>query len=85
MFKFANNLKTVTEMKQNVMTCNHAKQVIDIFDKIILLLIKSPSINDEDKDKLVKLGQIHYHFGLKMEHFKVNIYFNIIFQNLIYF
>ncbi len=70
MFKFANNLKTVTEMKQNPMVRLHGNQVVETLAKIVILLTKS-SISEKDKDTLVELGKKHYHIGLKIEHFKV--------------
>ena len=76
MFKFANNLKTVTEMKQNPMVRLHGNQVVETLGKIVILLTKS-SISEKDKEKLVELGKKHYHFGLKMEHFKVIYIFSL--------
>jgi hypothetical protein len=66
------NLKAAS-MNKNKRIYNHASQVIKILDKIIILLANS-SVNCEDKIKLVELGKRHYHFGLKKEYFKVDIY-----------
>ena len=70
MFKFANSLESTTNMLQNTKIRNHGNQVIKTLDKIIHLLVKS-SINEKEKENLFSLGQKHYHFGLKHEHFKV--------------
>jgi hypothetical protein len=70
MFKFANSLESTTDMIQNTKIRNHGNQVIKTLDKIIHLLVKS-SINEKEKENLFSLGQQHYHFGLKHEHFKV--------------
>ncbi len=70
MFKFANSLESTTNMLQNTKIRDHGNQVIKTLDKIIHLLVKS-SINEKEKENLFSLGQKHYHFGLKHEHFKV--------------
>lgn len=70
MFCFANSLELVSDILENTMVSVHASQVIRTLDKIILSLTKS-SISEHDKKKLVELGKLHYHFGLKKEYFKV--------------
>ena len=70
MFGFANSLELVSDILENTMVSVHASQVIRTLDKIILSLTKS-SISEHDKKKLVELGKLHYHFGLKKEYFKV--------------
>ena len=71
MFKFADNLELVADMMENVIIRRHANLVVDSLDKIILLLANA-SFNQQEKQNLVELGQRHYHFGLKIEHLKVN-------------
>jgi hypothetical protein len=70
MFLFASSLELAADMRLNPMVSKHGNQVIKRLDKIVVLLTKS-SISEKDKEKLVELGQRHYHFGLKIEHFKV--------------
>ena len=71
LFGFASNLESSNEMIKNTRVRYHANQVINTLDKIIILLTKS-TISKQDKDDLIRLGQLHYHFGLKKEYFKVN-------------
>ena len=49
----------------------HSNKVINTLDKIIKLLTESALFSEEEKTELVKLGISHYHFGLKVDHFKV--------------
>ena len=81
LFGFASSLDLANHMMENAQVNEHASQVIKTLDKIIILLTES-SLNEQDKETLIKLGQQHYHFGLKKEYFKVNIY--IFFLNFIY-
>ena len=69
MFVFASSL-SLADLMTNKMLHNHANQVIKTIDKIIISMIRSP-ISDQEKQKLLNLGKLHYHFGLKQEHFKV--------------
>jgi hypothetical protein len=83
MFLFASSLELAADMRLNPMVSKHGNQVIKKLDKIVVLLTKS-SISEKDKEKLVELGQRHYHFGLKIEHFKVlflSIFLSIFVQN----
>ncbi len=70
MFGFGKSLDNLELDSQ--MIDNHVSQVIKKLDDIIILLTRSLSISDNDKKELSELGQLHYHFGLKIEHFKVN-------------
>ena len=70
LFGFASNLESSNEMIQNTRVRYHANQVINTLDKIIILLTKS-TISKQDKDDLIRLGKLHYHFGLKKDYFKV--------------
>ena len=75
LFGFASSLDLVNNMMENEQVNEHASQVIKTLDKIIILLTQSSSLNEQDKEKLIKLGQQHYHFGLKKEYFKVYLFF----------
>jgi hypothetical protein len=70
MFLFASSLELTDDMMQNKMVRLHANQVLNILDKIVILLTKS-LISEQDKMTLFELGKDHYHFGLKKEHFQV--------------
>ena len=59
-------------MLQNAQLKYHADKVISTLEKIILLS-DSSTISENDKERLVKLGKSHYHYGLKKEYFKVII------------
>jgi len=83
MFGFANSLELVSDILENTMVSVHASQVIRTLDKIILSLTKS-SISEHDKKKLVELGKLHYHFGLKKEYFKVINIFDLKFYLIVY-
>jgi hypothetical protein len=67
-------LEKFEDMITNTMVHYHANQMIKTLNKIVILL-KTSSINEEEKEKLIELGKRHYHFGLKNEHFKVIIIF----------
>ena len=71
LFGFASNLESSNEMIKNTRVRYHANQVINTLNKIIVLLTIF-SISTEDKDDLIRLGKIHYHYGLKKEYFKVH-------------
>ena len=75
MFIFIGDTELVSDMVKNSILLYHASQVIETFDRIVSLLTKSSSFNEKDKEKLVCLGQKHYHFGLKKEHFLVIFFF----------
>ena len=77
MFLFSSSLELAADMRLNPMVSKHGNQVIKKLDKIVVLLTKS-SISEKDKEKLVELGQRHYHFGLKIEHFKVLLFSSIL-------
>jgi hypothetical protein len=69
---FASSLELMTtDMAQNTMLNHHAGQMIKILNKIVIILTQSSSFSDNDKKKLVELGQRHFYYGLKVEHFKV--------------
>ena len=70
MWVFASNLDLVTDMIQNKNVRHHASQMVKTLDKIVTLLTQKP-ISEQDKQSLVELGKLHYHYGLKKEHFKV--------------
>ena len=72
LFGFASSLDLVNHMMENEQVNEHASQVIKTLDKIIILLTQSSSLSEHDKETLIKLGQQHYHFGLKKEYFTVN-------------
>ena len=79
MFGFASSLGLANNNNNNMMENTyvryHASQVIKKLTKIIILLTKSFSLNEEEKDELIDLGERHYHFGLKMEYFLVFFFF----------
>ena len=81
LFGFASNLESSNEMIQNTRVRYHANQVINTLDKIIILLTKS-FLSEQDKELLIELGERHYHYGLKIEYFKV--YINYIYFLIIY-
>ena len=84
MFLFASSLELADDMMQNKMVRLHANQVLNILDKIVILLTKS-LISEQDKITLFELGKDHYHFGLKKEHFQVfSIIINIKLFNFIH-
>jgi hypothetical protein len=84
MFLFASSLELADDMMQNKMVRLHANQVLNILDKIVILLTKS-LISEQDKITLFELGKDHYHFGLKKEHFQVfSIIINIELSNFIH-
>ena len=71
---FASSLELMmtNDMAQNTMLHHHAKQMISQLDKIIVLLTKSSKFSSEqEKEQLIKLGQQHYHYGLKKDFFKI--------------
>ncbi len=70
LFGFASSLDLENRMKENSHVINHANQLINTMNKIIVLLTTS-SISRQDKDDLIRLGKLHYHFGLKKDYFKV--------------
>ena len=70
LFGFASSLDLENKMKENSHVINHANQLINTMNKIIVLLTTS-SISKQDKDDLIRLGKLHYHFGLKKDYFKV--------------
>jgi hypothetical protein len=70
MFKFLNTSNSINDMMENAKVRYHANQVVKTLNKIVIVLIKS-SINEQDKELLVELGQRHYHYGLKKEYFIV--------------
>ena len=55
----------------NTMLHHHAGQMIKVLNKIVIILTQLSSFSDNDKKKLVELGQRHFYYGLKVEHFKV--------------
>ena len=57
-------------MTANIQVKEHASKVVRTLDKIVILLTKS-TISEQDKKKLFELGKRHYHYGLKIEYFKV--------------
>jgi hypothetical protein len=71
MFVFASNLSLVDDMIKNKTVCYHVTQLIKTLDKIVNLLTCKSTISEHEKNNLVELGKLHYHFGLKKEHFKV--------------
>jgi hypothetical protein len=71
LFGFASSLDLVNHMMENEQVNEHASQVIKTLDKIIILLTQSSSLSEQDKETLIKLGQQHYHFGLKKQYFTV--------------
>jgi hypothetical protein len=73
LFGFASNLESSNEMIKNTRVRYHANQVINTLDKIIILLTKS-FLSEQDKELLIELGERHYHYGLKIEYFKVYIF-----------
>jgi len=79
-FLFASNLELATQMIENTQVRFHAYQMIRTLDKIVILLTEL-SISKQDKEDLVELGQRHYHFGLKIDHFIVCYYCVIILNN----
>ena len=84
MFLFASSLELADDMMQNKMVRLHANQVLNILDKIVILLTKS-LISEQEKITLFELGKDHYHFGLKKEHFQVfSIIINIKLFNFIH-
>ena len=66
MFRFSNSL----DNKMNNVH-SHSIKVVKTLDKIVILLTNSTFFSEQDKNELVKLGKQHYHFGLKIDHFKV--------------
>jgi len=70
LFGFASSLDLENRIKENSHVINHANQLINTMNKIIILLTTS-SISRQDKDDLIRLGKLHYHFGLKKDYFKV--------------
>jgi hypothetical protein len=83
LFGFASSLESVNNMMKNTCVHYHASQVIKKLTKIIILLTKSFSLNEDEKDELIDLGERHYHFGLKMEYFLVFFFFNLFYFNFI--
>ena len=73
LFLFASNLELAVQMKENSMVRNHAKQMISQLDKIVVLLTKSSKSfsSEQEKEQLIKLGQQHYHYGLRKDFFKI--------------
>ncbi len=69
MFLFSGNFESCT-MLEKTKVLYHANQLIRTINKIIFLLSKS-SLDDQDKELLIELGQRHYHYGLKLEYFLV--------------
>ena len=74
LFGFASNLESNNEMIKNTRVRYHANQVINTLNKIVVLLTKS-FLSEQDKELLIELGERHYHYGLKIEYFKVYINF----------
>lgn len=74
MFVFASSLSLVDDMIKNKTVCYHVTQLIKTLDKIVNLLTCKSTFSEQEKNNLVELGKLHYHFGLKKEHFKVNLY-----------
>ena len=74
LFEFAGSLESSHEIIKNSSVHYHVNQVINTLNKIVVLLTTS-SISAEDKDDLIRLGKIHYHYGLKKEYFKVYLYY----------
>jgi len=73
MFVFVSGFDLLADIMKNTMARYHSNKVITIMDKIINLLTKSSSsLSEKDINQLVKLGERHYHFGIKTDHFKVN-------------
>lgn len=70
MWVFASSLELVTDIVQNQNVRHHANQMVKVLDKIIILLTQKP-ISEQEKQSLVELGKLHYHYGLKKEHFIV--------------
>ena len=80
---FASNLDTEEEMLENSQLKYHAKKVIATIDRIVLSL--TSSISEADQSDLKRLGKSHYHYGIKKEHFKVDILpFNCVINYIIY-
>ena len=74
MFVFVGSFDFLADIMKNTMARYHSNKVITIMDKIINLLTKSSSsssLSEKDINQLVKLGERHYHFGIKTNHFKV--------------
>ena len=70
LFGFASNLESSNEMIKNTRVRYHGNQVINTMNKIVNLLTKS-CLSEQDKEFLIELGERHYHYGLKIEYFKV--------------
>ena len=78
LFGFLSSLELANNnnnMIENTYVRYHASQVIKKLTQIIILLTKSYSLNEEEKDELIDLGERHYHFGIKMEYFLVFFFF----------
>jgi len=60
-------------MIKNTRVHYHGNQVINTLDKIIILLTKS-TISKQDKDDLIRLDQLHYHFGLIEDYFRSKLF-----------
>ena len=59
---------------ENTKVRYHANQLVRTLNKIVMLMIKTPNCElerDQEKEKLIELGQRHYHYGIKKEHFKI--------------
>jgi hypothetical protein len=81
---FVSGFDLLADIMKNTMARYHSNKVISIVDKIINLLTKSSSsLSEKDINQLVKLGERHYHFGIKTDHFKVNSTININIKNLL--
>ena len=73
MFVFVSSFDFLADIMKNTMARYHSNKMITIMDKIINLLTisSSSSLSEKDINQLVKLGERHYHFGIKTDHFKV--------------
>ena len=78
---FAADLITEQEMRANSQLKYHAKNIIIIFTKCVQTVLETSNV---DSEFLTKLGESHFHYGVRKEHFHVSLKFHI-FQVCIFF